>query len=119
MRLKNRRNFWAKTVRLGAFLRPLGKKRCVFVGFGPKRTSGAKIIKIELGGAGGSYSKARPSLMDGLLNARHQHSLNKLANQTVWLLGSIGRLEPQSSSRRLLIDSSQSTFLPQLLRGHP
>ena len=67
MRLKNRRNFWAKTVRLGAFLRPLGKKRCVFVGFGPKRTSGAETIKIGLGGAGGSYSKARPSLMDGLL----------------------------------------------------
>ena len=63
MRLKNRRNFWAKTVRLGAFLRPLGEKRCVFVGFGPKRTSGAKIIKIGLGGGGG----VRPSLMDGLL----------------------------------------------------
>ena len=67
MRLKNWRNFWATTVHLGTFFGPLGKKRCVFVGFGPKLTSGAKIIKIGLGGGNGPYSKARPSLMDGLL----------------------------------------------------
>ena len=46
---------------------PLGIERWVFVGFGPKRTSGVKIIKIGLGGGTGPYSKAWSSLMDGLL----------------------------------------------------
>ena len=60
MRLKNRRNFWAATVRLGMFLGPLGKKSCIFVGLGPKRSYVAKIIKIGLGGGTGPCSKARP-----------------------------------------------------------
>ena len=67
MHLKNWRKYRATTVCLGAFSGPLGIERCVFVGFGPKRTSGVKIIKIGLGGGTGPYSKAWSSLMDGLL----------------------------------------------------
>ena len=47
---------------------PFGKNKCVFVGFGPKRTSGAKIIKIGLSGGTGPFSKAGPFLMDGLID---------------------------------------------------
>ena len=38
------------------------RKEVVFVGFGPKGTSGAKIIQIGVGGGTGPDSKARPSL---------------------------------------------------------
>ena len=67
MLLKNWRKYRATTVCLGAFSGPLGIERCVFVGFGPKCTSGAEFVKIGFNDGTG----VRPSLMDGLLRSRH------------------------------------------------
>ena len=64
-RLKNLKNFRPFFAILGAFLGPTGEKRGVHVGFGPKRTYGAKIVKIGVGGRTGGF---RP-LMFGLLNS--------------------------------------------------
>ena len=66
-RLKNLKNFRPFFAILGAFLGPTGKKRGVHVGFGPKRTYGAKIVKIGVGGRTGPYTRPSQSLMFGLL----------------------------------------------------
>ena len=67
-RLKNLKNFHPFFAILGAFLGPTGEKRGVHVGFGPKRTYGAKIVKVGVGGRTGPYTRPSQSLMFGLLN---------------------------------------------------
>ena len=49
---------------------PTGEKRGVHVGFGPKRTYGAKIVKIGVGGRTGPYTRPSQSLMFGLLRVK-------------------------------------------------
>ena len=66
-RLKNLKHFRPFFAILGAFLGPTGEKRGVHVGFGPKRTYGAKIVKIGVGGRTGPYTRPSQSLMFGLL----------------------------------------------------
>ena len=61
--LKNRAKIWTWNAILRAFLRTLGQKRGVAVGFGPKRTSGAIFAKIGVGGRTGVLRSLISSLL--------------------------------------------------------
>ena len=54
------------------FLGLTGEERGVHVGYGPKRTYGAKIVKIGVGGRTGPYTRPPQSLMFGLLSVEKE-----------------------------------------------